>query len=120
VGPKQDFGRRLDDASFAGTCGSKKEQVTHRPSRRVQTRAKDLIQIHERLDPLFLAHDFGAQRLMEVTRIRAADARVELLSYGCSHVPNLGRASHFFESLTPIEGQARFRRLSGAYGWYKA
>jgi len=82
---KQDFRSGFHDAGLAGAGGTKKEQIAYGASRGVKAGAEDLIQVHERLDTLFLANDPGAERLVKIASIVAADCRVELLPGCCFH-----------------------------------
>src|ERR1051326_5277274 len=69
---KQNLRRRLHNACLSGPSRSEKQQVPHRPPGRIQSRAKHLIQIDERLHALVLSHDLGAQRRLEFQRVCAA------------------------------------------------
>jgi hypothetical protein len=82
---KQDFRSGFHDAGLAGAGGTKKKQIADGAAGRVETGAEDLIQVHERLDTLFLANDPGAERLVKIAGIVAADCRVELLPGCCFH-----------------------------------
>src|SRR5260370_28423251 len=75
---KENFRGRFDNARFARAGRAQKQQVADGPSRRVQSRAKDLIEVYERLNALFLADDLGAHGGVEVTRIVAWDRRINL------------------------------------------
>src|SRR2546430_9606950 len=73
--PEQNFRRCFHDARLARASRPEKEQVAYWPSWRVQPGAEYLIQVHQRLDALFLAGDFRPQGALKVPRIVAADAR---------------------------------------------
>src|SRR5882724_9558796 len=82
---KQDMSPSFDDACLTGAGRPKKQQVAYRPPGRIQSRAEHLIQVHQRLHSLFLAHDLRAQRAFKVSRVIAADAWIELLPDCWSH-----------------------------------
>ena len=83
--PKQYFRRRFHDTSLSRTRGTKKQQVAHRTARRIQPRAENLEHVHEGLYALFLSHNLGTQRRMEIARIIAANRWIQLLSDGGFH-----------------------------------
>src|SRR5215470_4269882 len=83
---KQNLGRRFHNARLAGTRWAQEKQVPHRPARRVEPGAEDLVKVNKRLHPFFLANDPGAKRLMEIARVVAADGWVKLLPCRCFHV----------------------------------
>ena len=62
---KQNLRSRFHDARLARTRRSKEQQVPHRPPWRVQSRAEDLIQVHQRLHPFRLSDDLRAQALLQ-------------------------------------------------------
>src|SRR5438045_1796912 len=76
---EQNLRRCFHDARLARAGGPEKEQIAYWPSWRVQPGAKYLIQVHQRLYSLFLTDDFRPQGAFKVTRVVAADARIELL-----------------------------------------
>jgi hypothetical protein len=82
---EENFGGGFDDARFAGTGGPEEEQVAHGTARRVQASTKNLVEIDQRLHAFFLANDLGAESVMKITRVVAADAGIELLLRGCFH-----------------------------------
>src|SRR6266446_3178523 len=75
--PKQDFRSRFHDAGLSGPRRPKKKEVPYRAAGRVQSGAKNLVQVHQRLDALLLSDNFPPQRGLEINRIRAALAGVE-------------------------------------------
>src|SRR5215470_8192026 len=83
--PKKNLRSRFHDARLAGPCWPQEKQVAYRPARRIQPGAEYLVQINQRLDPFFLANDLGAQRLVKIACVVAADGRVKLLSCRCLH-----------------------------------
>src|SRR5208283_5238397 len=85
----------FDDTGLAGPCWAEEEEVAHRPAGGMHASTKDLVAIDEGLNALFLTNDLGAECLMEVARIVAADGGIQLVSNGCSHNPYLGRAGPF-------------------------
>src|SRR5271157_3001322 len=87
---KENFRGGFHNAGFSGPRGSKKEEVADRASRRIKACGEHLEKIHEGLHAFFLANDLGAKRLMEVARVVAADAGIELLPHGCFHTFYLG------------------------------
>src|SRR6267378_7917467 len=75
---KEDFRSRLHNARLPRTCWPKKQQIPYRAAWRIQSGPKHLVQIHERLDTLFLPDDFPPQRGLEINRIRAALVGIEI------------------------------------------
>ncbi len=75
---KEDFRSRFHNARLPRTCWPKKQQIPYGAAWRVQSGAKHLVQIHERLDTLFLPDDFSPQRGLEINRIGAALAGIEI------------------------------------------
>ncbi len=75
---EQHFGRGFDDARFARARRPEEQQVPHRTSRRVQARAKHLVQIHHGLHRFVLPHDLPPQPRFEIPRLHAAQGWVEL------------------------------------------
>ena len=88
---EEDFRGRFHNTGLSGPRGSEEEEVADWASRGVEASGKDLEEVHERLHAFFLANDLGAKRLMEVARVVAADAGVQLLPHGCSHTSYLGQ-----------------------------
>ena len=82
---KENFGGGFDDARLAGASGTEKEKIADGAAGRVQAGAEDLVEVDERLHALFLANDFGAESLLEIAGIVAADAGIELLFCGYFH-----------------------------------
>src|SRR5207249_1146099 len=74
---KQDFRGRFHDARLPGPRRPKKKEVPYRAARRIQPGAKNLVQIDQRLDALFLSDNLLPQRRLEINRVRAAFAGVE-------------------------------------------
>src|SRR6201987_2886123 len=109
--PKQYFSGGFHDARLAGTRWTEEQQIAHRPSRRVQSSAEHLIQIHQRLHTLFLADNLGPQGAFKIARVVAADAGIELLANCWSHRsrPLAGRAPQMARRLTKML-QARYCR----------
>src|SRR5216683_3936418 len=75
---KENFRSRFHDTRLPRACRPKKQQIPYRAAWRVQSSAKDLVQVHQRLDTLFLSDDLPSQRGLEIDRIRAALAGVEI------------------------------------------
>jgi hypothetical protein len=82
---EQNLGSCFNDARFARAGRSKEQQIAHGAPWRVQSRTKYLVKIDESLYTLLLANDLGAQSLVEVARIVAADAGIQLLPCCCFH-----------------------------------
>ena len=74
---KQDFRGRFHDARLPGPRRPKKKEVPYRAAWRVKPGAKDLVQIDQRLDALFLSDNLLPQRGLEINRVRAALAGIE-------------------------------------------
>src|SRR5260370_22596832 len=74
---KENLGGGFHDSRLARTRRSKKQQIPYRTARRVQSGAKYLVQVHQRLHALFLSDDFPAQRGLEIDGIRAAFVGIE-------------------------------------------
>src|SRR5260370_13314674 len=75
---KENFRGRFDNARFARAGRAQKQQVADGPSRRVQSRAKDLIEVYERLNSLFLADDLGALAVVQDPRMAPWDLRIQV------------------------------------------
>src|ERR1700674_10632 len=82
---KQNLGGRFHDACFAGTRRAKKEQVAYGSSGGVQTCTEHLVEIDKGLYALLLPPNFRTESLIESECVVAADAGIELLSYGGCH-----------------------------------
>src|SRR5215472_6095046 len=74
---KQNLRCRFHDARLARTGRAQKQQIAHRTPRRVQPRAKYLVQIHQRLHALFLPYHLRPQRGLKLQRVRAAFFRIQ-------------------------------------------
>src|SRR5215467_14457068 len=74
---KQNLRSGFHDARFARSRWSQKKQITDGTAWRIQTGAKHLVQVHERLQRLFLADNLRSQCRLEVNRIRTALAWIE-------------------------------------------
>src|SRR5882724_5431681 len=74
---KKNFGGRLHDARFSRTRRPEKQQISYWAAWGVQSGAKDLVEIHQRLDALFLSNNFPAQRGLKIHRVCAALAGIE-------------------------------------------
>src|SRR5882672_1548555 len=83
--PEENLRGRFDNTRFARSGRPQEQQVADWPSLRVQSGAKDLMQVYKRLNCFFLPDDFGLHGTVEVTCNLAADCRVQLLSGGGSH-----------------------------------
>src|SRR5207249_2380763 len=59
--PKQDLCGSLDQACLPRPGRAEKKKRAYRSVWRVQARAKNLIQLHQRFDPYFLPDDLGPQ-----------------------------------------------------------
>src|SRR6516162_7595985 len=81
---KQNLRRRLHDAGLARSCRPQKQQVAHRPARRIQPGAKHLVEIHQRLHTLFLPYDLRPQRRLKLQRVRTAFLRIQGTNL-CAH-----------------------------------
>src|SRR5260370_42061737 len=75
---KEDFRSRLHNARLPRTCWPKKQQIPYLAAWRIQSAPKHLLQIHERLDTLFLPDEFPPQRGLQINRIRAARVGIEI------------------------------------------
>src|SRR6266481_5350260 len=89
---EQNLCRRFHNARLARTGRSQKQQISHRAARRVQSGAEDLIEVHQRLHPFFLADDPPPQRILKIARRGTPLSRVQLLSVGrlrccCHNIP---------------------------------
>ncbi len=74
---KQNLCGRFHYAGFPRSGRPEKQQVPHRAAWRIQSGAKDLVQVHQRLDALFLSDNFPSQRGLKIDGVRAAFAGVE-------------------------------------------
>src|SRR4029077_6836277 len=74
---KQNLSRGFHDAGLARSCGSQEEQIADRAARRIQSGAKDLVQVNEGLHTFFLANNLGAQSGLKFQRIRDSLAWIE-------------------------------------------
>src|SRR6267143_679646 len=83
--PEENLRGRFDDPRFARPGRSQEQQVADWPSLRVQSGAKDLIYVYQRLNSFFLPDDLGPHGTVEITCHLAADCRVQFLSGGGSH-----------------------------------
>ncbi len=77
---EQNLRRGFHDARFARSRGSQEQKVTNRAPRRIQSGTKYLVEIDEREDAFLLPDDLGPQGVVELARVTAADAGIELLS----------------------------------------
>src|ERR1700730_1478738 len=83
---KENFRSRFYNARFARSGGAQEQEVTDRPPRRVQSGAKDLIQVHQSLNSFFLSNDLGSHGPVELSRLIAADCGIQLPSGGGTHL----------------------------------
>src|ERR1700720_2077819 len=74
---KQNLSRGFDDAGLARACRSQEQQIANGAAGRIQSGAKDLVQVDEGLYTLFLANNLGAQSGLKFQRIGAALAWIE-------------------------------------------
>src|SRR5580704_6308424 len=74
---KQDFRRGFHDACLAGAGRSQEQEIPHRTTRRVQSRAEDLVQVHQRLHAFRLSDDLRAQRRLKFNRRVASQIWIE-------------------------------------------
>src|SRR5260370_40032947 len=74
---KENLGGRLHDARLPRARRPKEQQVPYGAAWRVQSGAKHLVQVHQRLDTLFLSDNFSLQRGLEIDGVRAALAGIE-------------------------------------------
>src|SRR5689334_8337708 len=77
---KEDFRGGFNDAGLPGAGWSEKKKIADRTAGRIESGAEDLVEVDERLYAFLLANDAGAQRLVEIPGIVAADCRIQLLS----------------------------------------
>src|SRR5208282_2772819 len=82
---KQDLCGRFHDSRLSRTRRTEEQQVPHRSSGRVQSRAEHLIQVYECLNPFRLSDDLRAQRSFKVSAVGAANGWIQLLSCGTFH-----------------------------------
>src|SRR6202021_3475037 len=75
--PEQKFTRCFPHASFARACWAQQEEIPHRPPRRVQSCAEDLVQVHERLHSFRLSDDLRPQRRLKFNRRVASQIWIE-------------------------------------------
>ncbi len=75
---KQHFGRGFHHPRLARAGWPQKQQVPHRTPRRIQPRAKDLVQVHNRLYRFILPHNLASQPRFKIPGFHAALAWVEL------------------------------------------
>ena len=73
---EQSLGHRFHNPRLARTRGSKKQQIAHRASWRIQSRQKHLVDLHNLLNSRLLPHDFAGKRSLKLTGILAAATRV--------------------------------------------
>src|SRR6266478_9047403 len=74
---KENLGSRFHDARLARTGRPEKQQISYRTAWRIQSGAKDLVQVHQCLHTLFLSDNFPPQRGLEIDRVRAALVGIE-------------------------------------------
>src|SRR5271167_5091191 len=74
---KQNLRRGFHDARLARARRSQQKEVPHRPPRRVQPRAEDLIEVHQSLHAFRLSDDLRAQRRLKFNRRVAAQIWIE-------------------------------------------
>src|SRR5260370_10718016 len=74
---KENLGGGFHDARLARTGRPEKKQIPYRTARRIQSGAKDLVQVHQCLHTLFLSDNFPPQRGLEIDRVRAALVGIE-------------------------------------------
>ena len=86
---EQHFGRSFDHARLARARRPKEQQIPHRPSRRVQPRAKHLVQIHHRLHRFVLPHNLAPKPRFKIARLEAAPSRIQLFPVPASITPPL-------------------------------
>src|ERR1700730_12842177 len=69
---EQNLRGRFHDTCLAGARRPQEHQIPHGPSRRVQARAKHLIEVDQRLHAFVLSDDLCAQRGLKFQRVRAS------------------------------------------------
>src|SRR6266567_4795374 len=74
---KENLGGGFNNSCLARTRRPEKQQIPYRTARRIQSGAKDLVQVHQCLHTLFLSDDFPLQRGLEIDRVGAALAGIE-------------------------------------------
>src|SRR5260370_41577875 len=74
---KEKLGGGLHDPRLPRARRPKEQQVPHGAAWRVQSGAKHLVQVYQRLDTLFLTDNFSLQRGLEIDGVRTALAGIE-------------------------------------------
>ena len=69
---KQNLRSGFHDMRLSRTRRTQEEKVAYGTLGRVQPRAKDLVQFHQRLDTLLLSHDHRLQSRFKFRRLRTA------------------------------------------------
>src|SRR5580765_2330469 len=98
---KQNLRRSFHDSRLTRTGRTEEQQVADRAPRRVQSGTEHLIEVHQRLHALFLAHDLRPQRTFKIPCLVASYCRIQLLPDRWSHdssptlrIRPIARASH--------------------------
>src|SRR3984957_13930933 len=89
---KQHLRSSLDDARLPRARRPQEQQISHRPSRRIQPGAKHLVQVNHRLHRFVLPHNLPPQPCLKIPRLRTPACRIQLAFYGGIHfaVPPAG------------------------------
>src|SRR5271168_5094570 len=75
---KENLRCSLHHACFSRPGGSEEQQIAYWAAGRVQSGAKHLVQVHQRLHSLLLPHDLRTQRRLEIQRVRAAFVGIKM------------------------------------------
>jgi hypothetical protein len=75
---EQHFGRSFHHPRLARAGGTEEQQVPHRTPRRIQARAKDLIQVDNRLYRFILPHNLASQPRFKIPGFHAAEFGIQL------------------------------------------
>src|SRR5579864_6022013 len=88
AGPRiaeQSLRHGLYHSGLTRSCWSQEQQVSHRASRRIQSRQKHLVDLHNFLNRLLLTYDSAAQGGFKLSRIVAAAVGIEYCGEVRSH-----------------------------------
>src|SRR5213082_1612665 len=85
---KKDLGGSFHNARLSRTGWSEEQQVAYRAAGRLQSGTKHLKHVNQRLHTLFLPYDLCSQGRLKITRVIAADGRIQLMADGSFHFIN--------------------------------
>src|SRR5579859_5960293 len=88
---EQNLSSRFHDARLSRSCRPQEQQIADRAAWRIQSGAKDLVQVDEGLHTFFLANNLGAQSGLKFQRIRTALAWIEwkyMVRHDCLLTPS--------------------------------